>query len=161
MASPLPPHPVPPASADPRAPLCASPSSALSLAQATPLLRRASQQQQRPPSSLHQQHKVDTSPSRSSCDARAEQHPVSPASARFTQRSSSSGGRMSMRSDRSTGSSEYSRNADPAELFVRQDRIGKGSFGEVYKGYAVRTQKAVAIKLIDLEDAEDEIEDIQ
>ncbi|GAA5852659.1 hypothetical protein JCM8547_002580 [Rhodosporidiobolus lusitaniae] len=71
----------------------------------------------------------------------------------------------SIRSERSSasssGSSEYSRNADPAELFVRQDRIGKGSFGEVFKGYSVRSHQPVAIKVIDLEDAEDEIEDIQ
>ncbi|GAA6002416.1 STE20 family serine/threonine-protein kinase [Rhodotorula paludigena] len=110
--------------------------------------------------------------------ARAYAHPPAPAAApspasssRFTQlsrRSSSSGGSGSggfaggsVRSGGSGGSGEYSRNADPAELFVRQDRIGKGSFGEVYKGYSVRTRKPVAIKVIDLEDAEDEIEDIQ
>ncbi|KAI9585692.1 hypothetical protein GQX74_001539 [Glossina fuscipes] len=39
---------------------------------------------------------------------------------------------------------------DPELIFTKQERIGKGSFGEV-----------VAIKIIDLEEAEDEIEDIQ
>eukprot|EP00999_Lentomonas_sp_LEN2_P002008 NODE_318_length_1646_cov_23.023041_g286_i0.p1 GENE.NODE_318_length_1646_cov_23.023041_g286_i0~~NODE_318_length_1646_cov_23.023041_g286_i0.p1 ORF type:complete len:456 (-),score=83.01 NODE_318_length_1646_cov_23.023041_g286_i0:114-1481(-) len=50
---------------------------------------------------------------------------------------------------------------DPEQLYEKAERIGKGSFGEVYKGIDKRDSNAVAIKIIDLEDAEDEIEDIQ
>lgn len=50
---------------------------------------------------------------------------------------------------------------DPEELFEKQEVIGKGSFGVVYRGINKQNGEVVAIKIIDLEDAEDEIEDIQ
>jgi len=55
----------------------------------------------------------------------------------------------------------FQKKVDPEEIFTQQERIGKGSFGEVYKGVDKRTQQVIAIKIIDLEEAEDEIEDIQ
>ncbi|KNA04975.1 hypothetical protein SOVF_194650, partial [Spinacia oleracea] len=39
--------------------------------------------------------------------------------------------------------------------------IGRGSFGDVYKGFDKELNKLVAIKVIDLEESEDDIEDIQ
>ncbi|KAF2787768.1 Pkinase-domain-containing protein [Melanomma pulvis-pyrius CBS 109.77] len=49
---------------------------------------------------------------------------------------------------------------DPAELYTKQQCIGGGSFGKVYKGIDRRTGQLVAIKVIDVENAEDEVDDI-
>ncbi|XP_077243715.1 uncharacterized protein LOC143884175 isoform X2 [Tasmannia lanceolata] len=45
--------------------------------------------------------------------------------------------------------------------FSSLELIGRGSFGDVFKGFDKELNKDVAIKVIDLEEAEDEIEDIQ
>ena len=70
---------------------------------------------------------------------------------------------------------------DPQRLFTKQERIGRGNFGEVFKGYVQwlvgvewawqnrlslyrvenKTNRVVAIKIIDLEEVDDEIDDVQ
>ncbi|EGD96959.1 STE/STE20/YSK protein kinase [Trichophyton tonsurans CBS 112818] len=49
---------------------------------------------------------------------------------------------------------------DPETLYTKQNCIGGGSFGRVYKGVDKRTGQSVAIKIIDVENADDEVEDI-
>ncbi|CAL5200920.1 unnamed protein product [Lathyrus oleraceus] len=45
--------------------------------------------------------------------------------------------------------------------FTSLELIGQGSFGDVYKGFDRELNKEVAIKVIDLEESEDDIDDIQ
>ncbi|KAK6340798.1 putative protein serine/threonine kinase [Orbilia brochopaga] len=49
---------------------------------------------------------------------------------------------------------------DPETYYTKQNIIGGGSFGKVYKGVNKQTGQSVAIKIIDVENAEDEVEDI-
>ncbi|QSL66608.1 hypothetical protein MERGE_000990 [Pneumocystis wakefieldiae] len=57
-------------------------------------------------------------------------------------------------------SQTYVQHIDPEEIYVRQEKIGSGSFGSVYKGFNKKTRHPVAIKIIDLENTEDEVEDV-
>lgn len=49
---------------------------------------------------------------------------------------------------------------DPRDLYTLQNCIGSGSFGKVYKGVDNRSGESVAVKIIDVEKADDEVDDI-
>ncbi|KAK9321334.1 kinase-like domain-containing protein [Lipomyces orientalis] len=59
-----------------------------------------------------------------------------------------------------SGSPSSASTINPDDYYIKQQRIGGGSFGNVYKAIDRRTGKVVAIKVIDLETAEDDVEDI-
>ncbi|QLQ80718.1 hypothetical protein HG537_0E00710 [Torulaspora globosa] len=50
---------------------------------------------------------------------------------------------------------------DVGTLFKRSEIIGRGKFGVVYKGYHVKTKQVYAIKVLNLDSDEDEVEDVQ
>ncbi|KAK4525139.1 hypothetical protein GAYE_SCF08G3045 [Galdieria yellowstonensis] len=57
--------------------------------------------------------------------------------------------------------STVSKTRDLEDAYELKEKIGQGSFGEVYKAVEKATGKLVAIKLIDLEDAKGDIEEFR
>ncbi|XP_063931673.1 serine/threonine-protein kinase 24-like, partial [Zophobas morio] len=54
-----------------------------------------------------------------------------------------------------------SRSASRANVFTVLEKVGKGSFGDVYKALKNDTKEVVAIKMLNLEESEEDIADIQ
>ncbi|GAV51715.1 hypothetical protein ZYGR_0AF01860 [Zygosaccharomyces rouxii] len=52
-------------------------------------------------------------------------------------------------------------NLDITSVFKRTEVIGTGKFGVVYKGHHTRTKQVYAIKVLNLDSDEDEVEDVQ
>jgi serine/threonine protein kinase len=49
----------------------------------------------------------------------------------------------------------------PSKIFARIDKVGQGAYGSVYKGLHTQTNHIVALKIIDLDTADDDTADIQ
>ncbi|KAK9464392.1 kinase-like domain-containing protein [Lipomyces arxii] len=49
----------------------------------------------------------------------------------------------------------------PAKIYRRDEVIGRGNFGVVYKGYDNVERKVIAIKVLNLDTAENEVKDVQ
>lgn len=58
-------------------------------------------------------------------------------------------------------SSSTSGTNNVTSLFKRKEIIGRGKFGVVYKAFHVKTQQVYAIKVLNLDNTEDEVEDIR
>ena len=50
---------------------------------------------------------------------------------------------------------------DPSKMFEFKERIGKGSFGEVYRAIDRELKQEVAIKIIDLEKSDGKIDSMK
>lgn len=50
---------------------------------------------------------------------------------------------------------------DPRERYELREKIGTGAFGAVFRAVEIATGQVVAAKIIDVDQAEDEMQDIQ